>query len=122
MLPVELALRDRPPAEICAAYGIDLEQFQELLKNEFFKADLEARVQEMKADGVSFRMKARLQAEQLLLTSWNIIHNPKTPAAVKAKMIETTFRVAGLDASKDQSQGLAGVANSLQIQINLGDR
>lgn len=123
MLPVELALREKPVQAIVTAYGIDLPRWRELCADEVFKADLEARVIELKQDGMSFKLKARLQAEELLKTSWNLIHEISTPAAVKADLIKHTVRVAGLDASRDQGLGSStAVGTALQININLGDK
>lgn len=52
---------------------------------------------ELDKDGVTFKLKARLQAEAMLETSWALIHSPATPAAVKAGLIKDTVRWAGYD-------------------------
>ena len=121
MLPVELALHDRPVQEVCASYGVDIERWRALTMDQVFVEDLKARVLELKRDGMSFRLKARLQAEHLLNKSWQIIHDPRTPFAVKADLIKHTVRVAGYDASKDQGIGVQQNA-ALQIVLNLGEK
>jgi hypothetical protein len=85
-----------------------------------FIADLKAVVEELRKDGMSFKMKARLQAEELLKTSWRLIHsnNDDVPPNVKADLIKFTIRAAGLDGSKDQAAA-GSQSNALQININL---
>jgi hypothetical protein len=115
-LPVELAMGETSPKEICEAYDIDREHFIVLTRNAVFqKAFADAR--EMLAkEGMAFRVKARMQAEGLLPESWRLIHSQYTPANVKAKLIEATWRVAGFEPKEsDRAPG-----QNLQININLG--
>lgn len=118
-LPVEIALRHRKPYEICPDYGITADEWDLIRQDPIFIEDLRARVIELKKDGMSFRLKAKLMAEQLLDTSWQLIHQPKTPHAVKADLIKFTVRAAGLDGSKDQA-GNQTQTTALQINLNLG--
>jgi len=118
-LPLEIALRENPVKTICESWGIDKAEWDRLRQDPAFIADLAQRVEDVKKDGVSFKVKAQLQAEQLLETSWEMIHDVKTPHAVKADMIKFTVRAAGLDGSKDQAAN-QGPQNALQINIQLG--
>jgi len=73
---------------------------------------------DIRANGLTFRMKARAQAEDLLTTSWALIHDINTSPAVKADLIKSTVKWAGLEPKdKDSGQGGGGVT----ITINLGD-
>jgi hypothetical protein len=72
-------------------------------------------VEAMQREGMSFRVKARLQSEALLETSWKMIHNQNTPSAVRADLIKHTHRVAGLEPKEQPNQ-----VTPLNIQINLG--
>jgi hypothetical protein len=67
---------------------------------------------------MSFRIKAMLQADELLKTSWGMIHNGALPATVRADLIKFTIRVAGLDASKDGG-GPGGDKPTFSITVNL---
>jgi hypothetical protein len=73
---------------------------------------------EIRDKGVTFRLKARTQAEELLKTSWVLIHSPDVSAAVKADLIKSTVKWAGLEPKGDVSaeNGAGGV----RITINLG--
>ncbi len=121
-LPVELALRQKSPMEICQAYNITQAQWNQLRFDPIFIADLRSAVENLKKDGMSFRTKAKLQSEELLKTSWYLIHssNEEVPPQVKADLIKFTIRAAGLDGSKDQAAQAAAVSNQLQINLVLG--
>jgi len=118
-LPIEVALRTAPINRICEAYGLSREDWEELRHNPLFIRDVEAALTELKKDGMSFRMKARLQSEELLKQSWRMIHasSDEVPPSVKADLIKFTIRAAGLEAD---SKSNAQATNNLQININLG--
>jgi hypothetical protein len=119
-LPIEIVLRTASVRELCAEYHISRDQWNELRADPHFKKAVASADETMRQEGMSFRMKARLQAEQLLQTSWDLIHNTDgmVPAAVKADLTKFIIRVAGLDAGADK--GSSGQNNALQININLG--
>jgi hypothetical protein len=124
-LPIEIALREEPVKDICEAYGIDRAKWSEIRTNPMFVNALSAAAEMLQREGMTFRTKARLQAEELLKTSWLLIHssNDQVPPAVKADLIKHTIKFAGLDASIDQKNaggGGGGFGNALQININLG--
>lgn len=114
-LPVELAMREQPRNAILQCYGIGPEQWDVLRANPVFQKALKDAVEMLQRHGMSFRVKAGMQAEALLETNWKLIHSATTPAAVKADLIKNTFKVAGLE-PKEQ----ANATNPLQININLG--
>lgn len=117
-LPIELALKTAPPGELKEHYGYTDEEWGALRENPVFMKELADACDLVKQEGMSFRLKARLQAEAMLETSWRLIHAPasEVPAAVKAKLMEATWRMAGYDSK----EGMPGVGNQLNIQINLG--
>lgn len=118
-LPVEIALKTAPMAEIRDAYGYSSEEWMRLKDDPGFLADLAAAVQMVKKEGMSFKLKARLQAEELLKTSWRLIHAPadEVPSSVKADLVKATMRWAGYDIKE---QGAAAAGTGFNIQINLG--
>jgi hypothetical protein len=73
---------------------------------------------EIREKGVTFRMKARAQAEELLTTSWTLIHSPDVSPAVKADLIKSTVKWAGLEPKGDIAADTGG--NGVKITINLG--
>jgi hypothetical protein len=73
---------------------------------------------EVREKGLTFRLKARAQAEELLTTSYMLIHDPAVSPAVKADLIKSTVKWAGLEPknNEDQNASVGGV----KIMINLG--
>lgn len=116
-LPIEVAMRTAPVRRICEAYGLSEEDWDTLRYNPTFIADVLAASEALRKDGVSFKMKARLQAEALLATSWQMIKDKETPGAVRADLIKATVRWAGLDDPKGTA---GGGGNNFQINLNLG--
>lgn len=118
-LPVEIALRTAPLPQICQAYNISHDEWLVLKDDPVFRADLAAAVELVKKDGMSFKLKAKMQSEELLKTSWKMIHsnNEDVPASVRADLIKFTVRAAGL---AEPAEKAGANANNLQININLG--
>lgn len=116
--PVEIALRTAPLPDICAAYDISHEQWLELKADPVFQRDLTAAVELVKKDGMSFKLKAQLQADELLKTSWRMIHskNEEVPASVRADLLKFTVRAAGYAEPAEKTNANQ---NNLQININL---
>jgi len=118
--PIELALRTSSTRMICEAYGISSEEWDRIRYEPLFLADLERAVELVKKEGMSFVLKAKLQAEELLKTSWRTIHDKDTPPNVKADLIKATMRWALYDNPKVAAVE-GGGGNSVPgfaIQIN----
>lgn len=75
---------------------------------------------EVKEKGLTFRMKARAQAEELLTTSWTLIHSPDVSASVKADLIKSTVKWGGLEPKQDVDATAGG--GGVRITINLGNQ
>ena len=127
-LPLELALRQYPPREICAGYRITRQEYERLRADPSFRRAVAEAAETLKhGEGASFRLKARAQSEELLKTSWALIHKPlsEVSANVKASLIQMTIRCAGLDASieqkaKAQVQATSASLTALTINLHLG--
>jgi hypothetical protein len=72
----------------------------------------------MQQEGMSFKLKARLQAEEMLKKVWRMVHtnDGSVPPAVKADLIKFMIRAAGYDGSADKN---GSNQQALQININL---
>lgn len=117
-LPIEVALRTGTNEEICKHNNISREQWQALCADPTFRNDVAKAVEIMQQEGMSFKLKARLQAEEMLKKIWRMVHAPdgSVPPAVKADLIKFTIRAAGYDGSVEKN---AGNQQNLQININL---
>lgn len=118
-LPVEIVLKTATIREICESYGLSKEDWDNLRAREDFRADVLRYKEIVKIEGMSFKLKAMLQSEELLKTSWQMIHKQdgSVPPAVRADLIKATWRIAGLEPDKNSGNGSGQTA--LQININL---
>ena len=73
---------------------------------------------EVREKGITFKLKARAQAEELLTTSWLLIHDPAVSPAVKADLIKSTVKWAGLEPKDSPAEQTGG---GVKITINLGN-
>jgi hypothetical protein len=73
---------------------------------------------EIQEKGLTFKLKARAQAEELLTTSWMLIHDPAVSPAVKADLIKSTVKWGGLEPKTEVSN--EGGGGGVRITINLG--
>lgn len=120
-LPLEVAMHEIPINELFESYGLDRDDFERLSGNPGFLAQVKHYHEELQKDGMSFKVKAKLQSEALLKKSWDMIHDVSglVPPNVKADLLKFTIRAAGLDGSKDQVAGGGQIGTALQININL---
>lgn len=122
-LPIELALKTASPAELREEYGYGREEWEALRHNPVFLKELAGACELVRQEGMSFKLKAKLIAEENLKEVFRMTRDPACPAAVRGKLIELTARWAGFDPrtnGEDAAATGALVANTLQIAINLG--
>jgi hypothetical protein len=122
-LPIELALNTATPAEIQKEYGYSDDDWAALRRNKTFLKELAGACELVRQEGMSFKLKAKLIAEENLKQVWKMVHQDHAlvPPAVKAKLIELTTRWAGFDPRSNGEDSAGPVnANTLNIQINLG--
>lgn len=124
-LPIELALKTATPEEIRQEYGYTPAEWAALPQNPVFMRELAGACELVRQEGMSFKLKAKLIAEENLKQVWKMVHDTKgdVPPAVKGKLIELTARWAGFDPRTNGEDGQGGPvqANTLNIQINLGE-
>jgi hypothetical protein len=112
---IEIAMRTAPVRAICEAYGISEEEWECIRHEEVFLRELKQAVEFVQQEGMSFRLKARLQAEELLKTSWRMIHDPEVPPAVRSQLLQATMRWAQYDTPATQT---VNSGNGVSININ----
>lgn len=96
-LVLDLVLKTAPIADILSAYKITPEEFKRLTLHPVFVQDLRDTKGKLREEGFSFRVKAAAQAEAYLAQSWKMVHDPDTPANVRADLLKWTTKIAGLD-------------------------
>lgn len=106
-----------PVEELLAQLGVNEETFLQLARNPLFKKQVNVYKKELEDNGVSFQLKAKIQAEEMLKRGWQIVHDSDTPPAVAVKQIENTVRWAGLDNKSTQDMQSLGSGFSITINI-----
>lgn len=104
----EVALGVDQPERVIAKYGLDADAAAALMLNQVFALTVAKYKEEVLASGVSFKLKAKIQAEDLLSHSYLIATDPEAPMAVRADLIKWTTRVAGLEPKEDKGAGPQG--------------
>lgn len=105
--------------EIQERHNLDDETLKEIGSDKLFQARVRAYREEIVSKGLTFRLKARAQAEILLETSFDLIHNNDVPAAVKADLLKSTIKWAGLEIKEGTGDG---PGSGMSITINIGNK
>lgn len=107
-----------PIESVLTEHQISKEALADYNKDPLFLKRVSSFRDDIRERGLTFRLKARMQAEELLETSWMLIHDVDTSAAVKADLIKSTVKWAGYE-TRDPSE-IANAAGGVKITINLG--
>jgi hypothetical protein len=106
--------------EVMDRHQIDVDKLGRFNSDPIFLQKVGFLREEVRTKGMTFRLKARAQAEELLTTSWTLIHSSDVSAAVKADLIKSTVKWGGLEPQRDM-MGTDGSQGGVSITINLGD-
>jgi hypothetical protein len=104
--------------EVMARHNISASDILAFNADPVFLKKVEGYRTEIRDKGLTFKLKARAQAEELLTTSWLLIHDPAVSPAVKADLIKSTVKWAGLEPKNDVTT--EGSGGGVKITINLG--
>lgn len=108
----------KPIENILLAMGIKEERYKELCKDETFVRYVQSYTSELSSNGFSFTTKARILAEDLLATAYQLAVDPDCAAGVRVKMIENLVEWAGL--KPKTTVGDVSSGSSFSITINVG--
>lgn len=107
---------------ICEAYGLQHHHLRAIIKDPGFQGRLKKRSDELQQDGASFRLKAQMQAEEMLGTSFAMVHNEAVDPKVRAKLIADTVRWAGYDNQRGDGPAVAGAGITINIDLGNADK
>ena len=103
--------------ELRARHRITVDDLVLFNKDKVYLKKVESYRAEIVEKGMTFKLKARAQAEELLTTSWTMIHSPETSSAVKADLIKSTVKWGGLETNNTNTEDASG---GVKITSNLG--
>jgi hypothetical protein len=104
-LALDLVLEVGTLKEILDSYAISPEQFSRILTNPTFRREYEAHQESMQTEGWSFRKKCQAQAELYLNLIFRLASSDNTPAAVRADLMKSTVKWAGLETPANANAG-----------------
>lgn len=119
-LAYEIALEIDDPVAVMAKYGYVGDHAVALLKEVAFALAVKNYRNEVSTSGISFKLKARVQAEDLLAHSYNIATDPDAPASVRADIIKWTAKMAGYEPKEDGGAKGGGAGFNLNITFTDG--
>lgn len=111
----EIALGVEKASLVFDKYGLSEAQMVALVRSPAFLMTIKKYKEEIQASGISFKLKAKIQAEDLLTHSYLIATDVEAPMAVRADMIKWTAKVAGLEPTPDKGQSNSGGTFELNI-------
>ena len=110
--------RGEPLSEVMGRHSIEPPDMLRFNSDPVFLKRVDLYRTEIREKGMTFKLKARAQAEELLTTSWLLIHDPAVSPNVKADLIKSTVKWAGLEPKGEDGEGQA--TGGVKIMINLG--
>ena len=102
--------------QLCEELGVSPDQAEMWEKDTWFGERVRFWREEI-IKGLGFRLKARIQAEEMLDTSFDLVHNPDVPPQTKADLIKATVKWAGLEPTSSELGG-PGASAGVSIVIN----
>lgn len=101
--------------DLCATYNLTPLQLESLRKTPQYREQYRRFATEIQQRGTTFRIKAQLAAEELLVDAFQMAKTSTTPAAVRLDAMKWLANVAGLSEAKDK----AATAPTIPVQINI---
>lgn len=105
---------------ILEAYELQMHELVEIKKDPHFISQVGRMRKDLEKEGVSFRMKAQIQAEHYLQNSWDMVHDEDIDPKVRADLIKSTMRWANYD--NPAAAGPVGAGGGFSVVINLGGK
>lgn len=98
-------------------HDLSQEQLDYFYSHPLFRREVAEHKRYINENGITFKAKARLQAEEYLLELHNLISSPDTPASVRLAAIQSVVRWGGLEPPKETKSD--GNSSSSQTKIEI---
>ena len=103
--------------DICARYHYTPEQTAQLRNDPGFKARVSRMEQDLKKEGVTFRMRAAHAAEDLMADVWQQAKDPKVGLSMKLDALKTLAKLGDLEPKQNAQAAAQGSGFSLVINL-----
>jgi hypothetical protein len=115
-LSFDVALGLEDDTTLCERYNLSTEEYNFLIVQPAFRAEVAAHLVTIKENGISFSTKSKLIAEETLTEIYSIINNPAIGPSVRLDAWRAVVKAAGLEQAPEKTSGIN--ANTVNIQIN----
>lgn len=117
-LVFDLAVEVDDLPTILERYALSEDEFSGLMSVPAFRRELALMVRDVREDGVSFRSKAKLQAEDYLQILDEMVYDPTTPASVRLDAIKSAVKWGDLEPrEKKNAEGNGGAQVNISIKF-----
>lgn len=116
-LPFDLALGIDGIDILSQRYDLTRSEIEAFSLVPSFRMEVDKHLREIRENGVSFKEKAKVQAEEYLMKLHDIVVDPDAPASVRLDGIKSVVKWAGYE-PKETKEGQAQQPQ-FNIQINL---
>lgn len=116
-LALDVALGIASTDEILDRHDLSTDEYQRIVAHPLFIRQVAQQAREIVENGLSFRTKAKVQAEMYLLELDKMVMAPTTEQKVKLEAIKYVTKVADLEPKVTKEEGSNGP--TVNIQINL---
>lgn len=116
----ELALGIDPPLQIAQKYGLTAAEFTALQAQEWFGAEVFRRRDQLHAEGMSFQVKAKMIAEEVMQDFFQTTKTKDVRPEHILEFLKQTAEYGGLKQKVLANQGPAGPAFMIQINLPAG--
>jgi len=118
-LPFDLALQVYDDEEVFQRHGITPERALKLINTPAFVNSIKVWREFVTKEGISFKTKARMAAEDLLMQAYVIATDPTIPAGTRLESIKWHAKVAGLEPNPKDLEGGGGQGSGFTLRISL---
>jgi hypothetical protein len=112
---VALGVFDIP--ELLERHNLTAPELQHMFALPAFKAQVTAYKRYIRDEGLSFKEKAKIMAEELLGTTYDLIHHVHTPAAEKVKLIALINKLAGNEPTPSQQDATGNFLPAVEARL-----
>ena len=116
-LSFDVALGIESLEDILTRHGLDDMAWAVICENPLFIREVVEHRKRLSEDGVTFKAKAKVQAEVYLQTLDELVNDATIDPKVRLEAIKSVVKWAGLEPKP--AEGSGGVGNAIQVNINL---
>ena len=119
-LPFDVAMGD-DPTTLCERFSLDPRQLDMYLLNAAFRREVAAHQKQFREEGVTFRAKAKLQAEMYLEDLHDLVVDKTVAPATRLDAIKSVVKWAGLEPKVEKDAAPTGGGGGTKLVISWQD-